>query len=90
MPGKPRLKEARVLSENEDNYTIEIIFDNGHKAPLDVLKDENIRFSAPDRISENYIYRNLFGLHHYKREPEEEKENARKVIDDAINEYKKN
>ncbi|MDH5657432.1 MAG: hypothetical protein OEZ34_16080, partial [Spirochaetia bacterium] len=66
-----------------------VIFDNGHRAPLDVLKDDETRFTAADRISETYIYRNLFGQHHFKREPEEEKENARNIINGAIEEFRK-
>ena len=89
MPGKPRLTEAKVLSENDTEYSMEIVFDNGHKAPLNVLKDENTRYSAKDFISEMYIYRNLFGQHHFKRESEEEKAKARQIIDGAIASYGK-
>lgn len=84
MPGKPRLQAAQIIEENNDNYNIQIIFDNGHKANLKVLKDENTRYTARDSISEMYIFRNLFGLHHFQRESEEEKAHVRKIIDNAI------
>ena len=87
MPGKPRLTEAKVIGESDDRYVVEVVFENGHKAPLDVLKDEEIRYSAKDFISEMYIYRNLFGQHHFRREPEEEKEKARSIIDAAVSAY---
>jgi len=83
MP-KPRLKEAKVLTENDEDYHMEIVFDNGHKATLKVLKDEESRYSARDAISELYIYRNLFGQHNFRREPEEEKAKSREILDRAI------
>ena len=89
MPGKPRLKEAQVLSESTDEYNLEITFDNGHTANLNVLKDEASRYSAKDFISEMYIYRNLFGQHHFRKEPEEEKAKARSIIDGAIDSFLK-
>ena len=89
MPKKPRLTEARVIAENEEHYNMEVIFDNGHRAPLDVLKNDETRFTAGDRISETYIYRNLYGQHHFKREPEEEKAKAREIINSAIEHYRK-
>ena len=73
--------------EDGDEYVLEIVFDNGHKTSLRVLKDAETRYSARDAISELYIYRNLFGQHHFRREPEEEKAKAREIIDGAIKEY---
>ena len=81
---KPRLKQATVIAEYETDYNMEIVFDNGHKATLKVLKDEESRYSAKDFISEMYIYRNLFGQHNFRRESEEEKVKARLIIDSAI------
>lgn len=87
--GKPRLQNATVTGENENEYVMQIAFENGHMATLRVLKDPVNRYSARDAISENYIYRNLFGQHNFRREPEEEKARAREILDAAIGDYRK-
>jgi len=83
MPGKPRLTEARVASETEKEYVTEIAFENGHKATLRILKDASERYQAADAISGEYIYRNIFGMHNYASEPEEEKAHVREILDAA-------